>query len=172
MIVSQIVAVSENWIIGKDNSLTWDMPDDMAWFKRITMGHTVIMGRRNYEANGNMALPGRSNIVISRQKDLTYDDSLVFPNLEVALELCRKEGQEEVFIVGGGEIYRLSLPITDRIYLTVIHTKLEGDTTYPELDPSVWRKIHIDTHRADERNLYDYTFYILDRQKYESNENS
>ena len=165
MIISQIVAVSENWIIGRDNDLPWTMPDDMAWFKRVTMGHTVIMGRRNYEANGSQALPGRTNIVISRQKDLRLDDSMVVPTLESALEICKREEQEEVFIVGGGEIYRLSLPRTDRIYLTVIHTRLEGDTTYPELNTEEWQNIHEDPHRSDQQNPFDFTFYILERIK-------
>ena len=165
MIISQIVAVSENWIIGRDNDLPWTMPDDMAWFKRVTMGHTVIMGRRNYEANGSQALPGRTNIVISRQKDFRLDDSMVVPTLESALEICKREEQEEVFIVGGGEIYRLSLPRTDRIYLTVIHTRLEGDTTYPELNMEEWQKIHEDPHRSDQQNPFDFTFYILERIK-------
>ena len=165
MIISQIVAVSENWIIGKDNGLPWNMPEDMAWFKRITMGHTVIMGRRNYEANGNRALPGRINIVISRQKDLVLGDSVVVSSLGKALEISEQEGEEEVFIVGGGEIYRLSLPRADRIYLTVIHTRLEGDTSYPRLDLDRWNKIHENPHKADKRNPYDYTFYILEKPK-------
>jgi dihydrofolate reductase len=165
VIVSQIVAVSENWIIGKDNGLPWNMPDDMAWFQRITMGHAVIMGRRNYQANGNRALPGRTNYVISRNKNLVLDDSFVVPTLELALEICEAEGHEEVFLVGGGEIYRLSLPLTDRIYLTVIHARLEGDTSYPELDLDRWDRIHTDPHRADDRNPYDYTFFILEKPK-------
>ena len=167
MIVSQIVAVSENWIIGKDNGLPWTMPDDMAWFKRITMGHAVIMGRRNYQANGNKALPGRTNYVISRRKELVLDDSIVVPSFETALNICETEEQEEVFIVGGGEIYRLSLPRTDRIYLTVIHARLEGDTSYPEIHLDHWKKIHVDPRKADERNPYDYTFYILEKPKTE-----
>ena len=163
MIVSQIVAVSENWIIGRNNGLPWTMPEDMAWFKRITMGHAVIMGRRNYQANGNKALPGRTNIVISRQKDLSLDDSIVVPSLDRAIEICESEGYEEVFIVGGGEIYRLSLPRTDRIYLTMIHADFEGDTSYPELDLDRWKMIHKEPRKADEDNPYDYTFYILEK---------
>ena len=163
MIVSQIVAVSENWIIGRNNDLPWNMPDDMAWFQRITMGHHVILGRRNYEANGNRALPGRTNIVISRQKKLVLEDSIVVPSLENALDIAREEKQEEVFIIGGGEIYRLSMPMTYRVYLTVIHTHLEGDTSYPELDMSEWGKIFEDRHNSDENNQYDFTFNIFEK---------
>ncbi len=163
MIVSQIVAVSENWVIGRNNRLPWNMPEDLQWFKKITMGHTVIMGRRNYEANGSKALPGRTNIVISRRKDLVLEDARVVSSLEEALGICRETVQEEVFIVGGGEIYRLSLPRTDRIYLTVIHTNIEGDTTYPEPDMNQWHTVHRDAHPADRQNPYDYTFLILER---------
>ena len=125
------------------------------------------MGSRNYEANGNRALPGRTNIVISRRKDLALDDSIVVPSLDRALEICKEEKQEEVFIIGGGEIYRLSLPRTDRIYLTVIHTRLEGDTSYPELDMDQWHRIHEDARKSDRENPYDYTFYILEKPKTE-----
>ena len=165
MIISQIAAVTENWIIGKDNRLPWTLPDDMEWFNRITMGHAVIMGRRNYEANGNKALPGRLNIIISRQKDLFLRDSTVVHSLEEAFAICEKAGEEEAFIIGGGEIYRLSLPYTDRIYLTIIHTRVEGDTSYPQLDLKKWKRIHVDAHKADERNPYDYTFNILEKPK-------
>jgi dihydrofolate reductase len=165
VIVSQIVAVSENWIIGRNNDLPWNMPDDMAWFQRITMGHHVIMGRRNYEANGNMALPGRTNIVISRQKNLVLEDSIVVSSLEKALKIATEERQEEVFIIGGGEIYKLSIPRTDRVYLTVIHTLLEGDTSYPELDINKWEMIFEDRHSSDENNPYDYTFKIFEKSQ-------
>lgn len=165
MIVSQIVAVSENWIIGRNNDLPWNMPDDMAWFQRITMGHHVIMGRRNYEANGNMALSGRTNVVISRQEKLVLQDSIVVSSLENALDIARKEMQKEVFIIGGGEIYRLSMPITDRVYLTVIHTRLKGDTSYPELDMNKWEMMFEDKHSSDKNNQYDYTFKIFEKSK-------
>ena len=165
MIVSHIVAVSENWVIGKDNDLPWNMPDDLAWFHKVTKGHTVIMGRKNYEANGNKALPGRDNIVISRRKDYSLVDASVVGSLEEALKIGRDKKLNEAFIVGGGEIYRVSLPITDRIYLTIIHTRLEGDTTYPQLDMNKWKIVMEDPRSADSRHPFSFTFYILDNPK-------
>jgi len=167
MHISQIAAMARNRVIGRDNRLPWHMPDDLAWFFRITRGHHIIMGRRNYEANGR-ALPGRTNIVITRNRDYRAPDCVVAHTVEEALDYARRRGEEEVFIVGGGEIYAATLSLTDRVYLTIIDTEVEGDTSYPVLDPQEWEEISRDPRKADDRNPYNYTFYIFERKKQSS----
>ncbi len=163
MIISQIVAASLNNVIGKNNALPWHMPTDMAYFKEKTWGHHVVMGRKNYEAEGK-ALPGRKNIVITRNKDYTIPDGFVVSKLEDAIEIAQEAREIELFIVGGEEIYKLAMPLTDRIYLTRIQTEVNGDTFYPELDMNIWQQVSIDKRKADEQNLYDYDFIMYERK--------
>ncbi len=163
MITSQIVAVSLNNAIGKDNGLPWHMPTDMAYFKNKTWGHYIVTGRRNYEAEGK-ALPGRVNIVLTRNPDYQIFDGVVINELEEAINLAREEGESELFIVGGAEIYKLAMPLTDRIYLTRIHAEVDGDTLYPELDMNTWKEVSIECRKADETNPYDYDFIVYERQ--------
>ena len=162
MIVSQIAAMARNRVIGRDNRLPWHMPDDLAWFFRITRGHHIIMGRRNYEANGR-ALPGRTNIVITRNPHYQAPGCVVVQTIAEALGYARHHGEEEAFIVGGGQIYAATLSLTDRIYLTLIDTEVEGDAFFPELDLREWKIVREDPHKADQRNPFDYTFYIYER---------
>ena len=138
------------------------MPHDSAYFHRITEGHCVIMGRKNYEANRG-ALPGRTNIVITRQHNFNPADAIVVNSAGEAVKIASNLKEEEAFIVGGGEIYRLTLDITDRIYITIIDTFAEGDTYYPELDFSKWDIISEIPMKKDTQNPYDYTYYILER---------
>jgi dihydrofolate reductase len=163
MLISQIAAMARNRVIGRDNRLPWHMPDDLAWFFRITRGHHIIMGRRNFEANGK-ALPNRTNIVVTRNKNYQAPGCVVVHTLDEAIGYARDHGEEEAFIVGGGEIYAATLPLADRIYLTIIETEVEGDTFFPEPDPQEWKEVSREPHRADERNPYDYTFYIFERK--------
>lgn len=158
MILSHIVAVSKNWVIGKDNQLPWKMPSDAKYFHDVTMGHPVIMGRKNYEAN-KKALPGRLNIVITRTSDFRPTDAVVVNSIEQALGMVN---HTEVFIVGGGEIYRQTLEMADRIYITVINTIAEGDTFYPKIDFSDYKILSENWHPADKRNPFDWTYYILE----------
>ena len=162
MIISQIVAVSLNNVIGKDDGLPWHMPTDMAYFKNTTWGHHIVTGRRNYEAEGK-ALPDRVNIVLTRNPDYQVSDGIVVNELEDAIEIARKAGENELFIVGGAEIYNLAMPVTQRIYLTRIHAQIEGDTFYPKLDMNIWKEVSIDRRRADKKNPYDYDFIIYER---------
>jgi dihydrofolate reductase len=162
MIVSHIVAVSRNFVIGKNNRLPWRVPDDMRYFQKVTDGHIVIMGRKNYEANGK-ALKNRTNIVITRNREFNPDDALVTYDIDKALDIARSFHPEEVFIVGGGEIYRQTLDLADRIYITVIETEVEGDAFYPGINiPSytIVSRIH---KKADGENPYDQTYYILEK---------
>ncbi len=163
MIISQIAAMSRNRVIGRDNTLPWHMPDDLAYFFRITKGHHIIMGRRNYEANGK-ALPGRVNIVVTRNRDYHAPGCIVVHSVQEALDYARKQEEKEAFIVGGGALYAATLDLTDRIYLTLIDAYVEGDTFFPEPDPRQWQVVSEEFHPADDRNPYNYTFYIFNRK--------
>jgi len=159
MIVSIVVAISQNHAIGKDNKLLWYLPKDLKHFKEITTGHTVIMGRKTYESVGK-PLPNRRNIIITRQQ-VTIEGCEVVNSVEAALALCK--GEAEVFIVGGAEIYRQALHLTDCIYLTVIHENFEGDTYFPEIKPDLWKETERQDHEPDEKNLLPYSFITYER---------
>lgn len=161
MIVSMVVAISENNAIGKDNQLLWYLPRDLRHFKTITSGHTVIMGRKTFDSVGR-PLPNRRNIVITRTKDLEIDGAEVVNGLEAALRLC--EAEDEVFIVGGAEIYKQAMPHTDRIYLTVVHERFEADTYFPEIDMDIWKETASESHQPDEKNNLAFTFSTLERR--------
>lgn len=161
MIISSVVAIAENRGIGKDNHLLWRLPADLKHFKDITTGHTVIMGRKTYESVGK-PLPNRRNIIITRNKDLKIEGAEVVNTLDQALALC--EGVPEVFIIGGAEIYEISMSVTDKIYLTVVKGNFEADTFFPVLDPEIWEETEVISHDADEKNAWAYTFSTLLRK--------
>lgn len=165
MIRSIIVARANNGVIGKDNGLIWHMPRDLRFFKETTTGHYVLMGRKSYEAVGK-PLPNRLNIIITRNKDYAAENCLVLHSLHEALDLASQQKQQEVFILGGGEIYRQALNKgwVDRIYLTEIKESFEGDTYFPELDMSQWQESKREEHQADEQNPHDFAFVILERK--------
>lgn len=163
MIISQIVAASANNVIGVNNGLPWHMPTDSAYFKSKTWGHHIVMGRRNYEAEGK-ALPGRVNIVLTRNKTYQITDGIVVHELDEAIIIAQSAGENELFIVGGEEIYKLAMPLTDKIYLTRIHVEVEGDTFYPELDLKHWQQVSIDSRKADDKNPYDFDFLIYKKR--------
>lgn len=162
MILSHIVAVSQNFVIGKNNSLPWRMPEDMQYFHRVTDGHIVIMGRKNYQANGK-ALKNRTNIVITRNRNFNPEDAVVVHSIEAAINHARSYHPEEVFIVGGGKIYKRTLEMVDRIYITLIETEVEGDAFYPEIQFSDYKIVSRISKKADENNPYDHTYYILEK---------
>jgi len=163
MIISHIVAVSKNFAIGKNNKLPWKMPEDMQYFHRVTAGHIVIMGRKNYEANRG-ALKGRTNIVITRNENFKPLDAIVTDSIQNAIQIAKGYNPEEVFIVGGGEIYRQTLDLVDRIYITIIDTEVDGDAYYPKIDPNNYRFISKIEKKADRENPFDHTYYILENQ--------
>ncbi len=162
MIISHIAAMTRNRIIGRENRLPWKLPGDMAYFKNTTMGHYVIMGRKNFEAEGR-PLPGRTNIVLTKQENYDASGCTVVHSIEEALNLARENQQEEVFIIGGGDIYEQTLDIADLIYLTIIDTELQGDVYYPALNMDKWKIRSQKKNHKDERNPYDYTFYIFEK---------
>jgi dihydrofolate reductase len=159
MTVSIVVAIAENYAIGKNNQLLWHMPADLKHFKNITSGHTVIMGRKTYDSVGK-PLPNRRNIIVTRQ-DIKIEGCEVVKSIEDALALCASE--DEVFIVGGAEIYKLAMSKTDRIYLTIIHHSFDADTLFPEIDYMEWKETAREDHQPDERNKFPYSFITLER---------
>jgi dihydrofolate reductase len=163
MIKSIIVAKADNHVIGKDNDLVWSMPADLKHFRSTTMGHFIIMGRKTLEAT-QKPLPGRTSIVITRNKDYKAEGCLVFNSLQEAFKLAEEHKQEEVFILGGAEIYRQSMDIADKIYLTEIKEKFDGDAFFPEIDYSKWIEIKREEHEPDEKNPHPYAFVELIRK--------
>lgn len=164
MQLSAITAAGRNNVIGKDNRLPWHMPADMRYFKTTTLGHVVIMGRKTYDSFGK-ALPGRTNIVITRQPDFQREDAQVFHSLEEAIRKARDLEETEVFILGGAQIYHASLPLLDRIYLTRIYGDFDGDAFFPEIDPRDWKLVGETPHEADEKNHYPYSFQVWERKE-------
>lgn len=159
--LSLIVAIAKNNVIGKENKLVWHMPADMRFFKNTTMGHTLIMGRKTFESFGK-PLSGRKSIVITRQNDWQYEGVVVVHSLEDAIKVAPKD--EEVFIIGGAEIYRQAMPLCNKMYLTIIHHDFEGDTLFPDIDFSQWNLTSDEKHLADEKNAYDFSFRVYERK--------
>ncbi|MBL8519922.1 MAG: type 3 dihydrofolate reductase [Betaproteobacteria bacterium] len=160
MHVNLIAAVAENGVIGQGNSMPWHLPADFAWFKHHTLGHAVVMGRKTFESIGK-ALPGRRNIVVTRNPAWHAPGCESVPSLARALEVCA--GEEEVFVIGGGELYAAALPLAQRLYLTTVASRPAGDTRFPEWAAHEWRAIHDASHAADERNVHAMRFRILER---------
>jgi dihydrofolate reductase len=155
-----LVAVAENGVIGSDNRLPWRLPDDLKRFKALSLGKPVVMGRRTFDSIGR-ALPGRANIVVSRQPGLAIDGAVVARSLDAALAAAGTA--PEVVVIGGAQIFRQVLPRTDVIHLTRVHAHIEGDVVFPELDPGKWRETAVEHHAADERHQYPFTFVTLQR---------
>lgn len=158
MILSSIVAVSLNHGIGKDNQLPWHLPADLKFFKTTTMGCPVVMGRKTFQSIGR-TLPGRKNVVITRDKSFNADKAFdidIVSSIEEAISGLQSE--KEVFIIGGGEIFRQSMNLIDTIYLTVVNTTIEADVFFPEIDKTQFELVWEEAHQADEKNKFDYTF--------------
>jgi dihydrofolate reductase len=163
MRVSLIWAMTRNRVIGRDNALPWRLPDEMRHFMRTTLGHTVIMGRKQFEAMGSKPLPKRTNVVITRNVSYVANGAVVVRTLDEAIEQARKNGDEEAMVIGGGEIYALALPRADRLYFTLIDTEMAGDTFFPTFDETQWREVSRQDHVADERHPFAYSIRVLDR---------
>lgn len=156
--LSLIVAMAKNRVIGLDNKIPWHLPAELKLFKDVTMGHHIVMGRRTWESI-NRLLPGRTSVIVTRQADYRVPGALVVHSLAEAL--AASAGDEEVFVIGGAELFRESLARADRLHLTVVDAEPEGDTYMPPIDFSTWRAVKSEHHAADERNplAYDYTMY-------------
>ena len=162
MHVSIIAAVSENGVIGRGGRLPWHLADDLRRFKRLTMGHSIVMGRKTWESIGR-PLAGRRMLVISRQADYRADGVKVAASLDRALEIAVAAGDDEVFVIGGAEVYRLAMPRADRLYLTRVDTEIDGDTHFPQVDWSQWRLAESERHAASDRNDHAFTFECYER---------
>lgn len=162
MLISAIVAVAQNGVIGKDNQIPWYIPDDLKFFKRTTLGHHVIMGRKNYRAMGK-PLPKRTNVVITRDPYFISTGCIVVHSIEEAIETARENDETEAFIIGGGEIYSQTADLWDRLYITEVHAEVEGDVYFPEIDYSEWELQSEETFEEDDRNEYGFTIKVYHR---------
>jgi dihydrofolate reductase len=160
MTISIIVAIADNYAIGKNNQLLWHMPNDLKHFREITSGRTIIMGRKTFESVGK-PLPKRRNIVVTRQ-DMDIPGCEVVRSIDEGLALC--SGEDEVFIGGGAEIYKQAMDKTDRIYLTIIHKTFDADTFFPEIDYSQWNEVSREYFEPDDKNPLPYSFIQLNRR--------
>ncbi len=168
MIVSAIAAVADNGTIGRDSDLPWHLPDDLKYFQRVTRGHHVITGRKNYETIPAKYRPlkDRVNMVVTRNAAYEAPGAVVLGSLEEALEKAKASGETEAFVIGGGQIYREALQqgLVDRLYLTLVHANVEGDTHFPLLDPADWTEHSREHHPADERHTHAFSFVVLQRR--------
>jgi dihydrofolate reductase len=168
MIISAIAAVADNGTIGRDSDLPWNLPDDLKYFQRTTRGHHVITGRKNYETIPAKYRPlkDRVNMVVTRNATYEAPGAVVLGSLEEALEQARASGETEAFVIGGGQIYREALQkgLVDRLYLTLVHADVEGDTHFPLLDPADWIEQSREHHTADERHAHAFSFVVLERR--------
>jgi len=163
MVLALIAAMTEDRVIGRGNGLPWHLPEDLRHFKRLTTGHPVIMGRKTWESVGT-PLPGRRNIVVTRQAGFRAPGADVVPSLAAALRLVA--GEPEVFVVGGAEVYRAALPLAERIHLTVIHTRdVAGDTHFPAFEGPEWALTEERHHPADARHAWPLSFLRYDRRR-------
>ena len=157
-----IVAASENNVIGNDGDLPWKLSADLKRFKRLTMGHHIIMGRKTFDSIG-VLLPGRQTVIVTRQTDYQFPGAAVVHSIEAAVEVARAAGDSLPFVVGGAEIYRLAMPKTTIIHLTRVHADVQGDTVLPNIEVSRWSRSEAERHAADERNDFDYSFEVWER---------
>ena len=163
MIISLLLAADENNVIGKDNQLPWRLPNDLKYFKNLTWGMPVLMGRKTFESLGK-PLPGRKNIVITRNKDWKNEAVAVVHSTEEAIHIAQESDIKEIFIIGGAEIFNSVLPQANRIYLTRIHHQFEGDAFFPELNKNEWQVTSQKFCTVDEKNAYPHTFQVWERK--------
>lgn len=155
MKISLLVAISENNVIGKDNKLIWHLPADLKLFKDLTLGHHIIMGRKTFDSIGK-PLPGRTSVIITRNKDYEMPGCIIVNSLDQAISAARND--DEIFIIGGGEIFKDAMKVADKLYLTIVHEYFEGDTFFPAIDMNNWTELKRQKHLPDEKNKYSYSF--------------
>ncbi|MDQ6608878.1 MAG: dihydrofolate reductase [Bacteroidota bacterium] len=163
MILSLLVAASENNLIGKDNQLPWYLPGDLKYFKNLTWGMPILMGRKTFESIGK-ALPGRKSLVLTRNKKWLHDGVEAVHSIEEAVTKAESLGVKEIFVIGGAEIFKTALPDSNRIYLTRIHQQFDGDTYFPELSGHEWQLTSSRYCEADEKNAYNHTYQVWERR--------
>lgn len=158
--LSLIVAMAKNRVIGADGKIPWHLPNELQLFKSVTMGHHIVMGRKTWESIGRL-LPGRTTVIVTRQKDYAAPGAIVVNALDEALARCA--GDSEIFVIGGGELYRAALPMADRLYLTVVDAEPAGDTRMPEFEAARWKLVESRQFGRDARHAHDYRFEVHDR---------
>lgn len=163
MTISMISAKAQNNTIGLNNDLVWQLPDDLKRFKAITLGHPVIMGRKSYEGIGH-PLPKRTNIVISRNAAFVAEGCVVVQSLEAALAEAKITGNDEIFIIGGAEIYNLGMAVADKLYITEVMGDFKGDAFFPEIDLKIWRETFREHHPTDEKHATAFDFVNFERR--------
>lgn len=170
--ISMIVAVAQNQVIGVDNNIPWHLPLDMQYFKRTTMGKPIIMGRKTWESIGCKPLPGRFNIVMTREQAYQTEGGTVVHSIDDAVAQAKKWYQtdkpdvdfQEIMVIGGAQVYEAFLPMTDRIYITEVDTTLAGDAYFPNFDRQHWQLVSREEHKSDERHAYDFSFKVFEKE--------
>ncbi|AZV59300.1 dihydrofolate reductase [Peribacillus frigoritolerans] len=160
--ISLIVAMDQNRVIGKNNKLPWHLPADLQYFKKVTMGHPIVMGRKTFESIGRV-LPGRENVIVTRNQEFKAEGCVVLHDI-AQIKMFADNHEEEVFVIGGAEIFKEILPFTDRLYITEIHETFEGDTFFPEIDENEWDEISSHPGSIDEKNRFAHDFIILQKK--------
>ncbi len=160
--ISLIVAMAKNRVIGANGRIPWRLPNELKLFKSLTMGHPMVMGRRTYESIKRL-LPGRTTVIVTRQRGYAVAGAIVAHSVEAALEACQSD--DEIFVIGGADLFRETLPLADRIYLTVVDAEPAGDTFMPELDLSAWRETRSESYPADDKHPHAYRFTVYDRKR-------
>jgi dihydrofolate reductase len=159
--ISLIAAVSRNGVIGRDNDLPWRLPADLRYFKAVTLGKPVIMGRKNYASIGRV-LPGRKNIIVTRDPSFVVAGAIIAHSVEAAL--AQASPAEEVMVIGGAEIYRATLPLAQKLYITWVHAEIAGDVFFPAIDWAAWRENSREDHLADADHPYSFSFTVYERE--------
>lgn len=163
-VIALIVAVAENGVIGRDGKLPWRIREDMKWFRERTAGRPLVMGRKTWESFPKRPLPGRTNIVITRDAGYAAEGAVVRGSLEAALDVAYGEEPEEIMVVGGAEVYAAALPLARRIYLTSVHGEIEGDTYFPPIDRTQWNETIVGVYPSSDERPIGYSFIILDKK--------
>lgn len=171
MVSSIIVAAASNGAIGGDNKMLWHMPTDMKYFKNMTTNHTVIMGRKSYDALGK-PLPNRVNIVISKNENYKLNGCYTVTSLDEAFNLAQElysnnddAAEQQIFVIGGAQIYRLAMPLVDKLLVTEIKGEFDGDAFFDKVDQNIWEETARDSHKKDDKNAFDYDFVVYERRK-------
>jgi dihydrofolate reductase len=163
MLISLIVAAAQNGVIGRDNQLIWHLPDDLKQFKRLTTGHPIIMGRKTFDSIGK-PLPNRTSIVITRNQDWQFEGVIVVNSVNEAIEAARQTATTEAFVIGGAEVYKMALPVADKIYLTEVKAEFEGDAYFSVPNKEDWQEVSRVIHATDEKHTIAFDFVELIRQ--------
>ena len=158
--LSLIVAMSRNRVIGANGTIPWHLPDELRLFKNLTMGHHIITGRKTWDSIGRL-LPGRTTVIVTRQPGYQVTGAIVAHSLEDAISACGTD--DEIFVIGGAELFRAALPLADRLYLTTVDAEISGDTYMPQIEPAAWLEVSSQPHAADERHRYPYRHVVYKR---------